>query len=238
MTVTTIAAGVRQVTVGPGPGSHVYLLDSDEGVIAFDAGIKGSGPDILAAAGGRLAKVILSHSHVDHRGGASELNAPVFCHPDEVADAEGDAGRSYIDFDRIANEQMRGIIAQLNAIWDGGPVTISGTVEEGEEIAGFGVLHVPGHAPGQIALFRESDGLLLAADTIYTVDLETGQEVPARVPHPATNIDTDLARKSIARLASLRPTSAWAGHADHVTGDVKGQLQRAADGAEHHPETL
>ena len=32
--------------------------------------------------------------------------------------------------------------------WDGGPVQISGTVSEGDEIAGFRVIHLPGHAPG------------------------------------------------------------------------------------------
>jgi glyoxylase-like metal-dependent hydrolase (beta-lactamase superfamily II) len=97
-TVTQIAPGVRQVSVGAPFSSHVYLLDGPDGPIAFDAAIKDTGPAVLAAAGGRLDRVILSHSHIDHRGGAGELGAPIYCHPDEVADAEGDAGRSYTDF--------------------------------------------------------------------------------------------------------------------------------------------
>lgn len=41
---------------------------------------------------------------------------------------------------------------------------IAGTIADGEQIADFRVIHIPGHAPGQIALFRRSDRLLIAAD--------------------------------------------------------------------------
>src|SRR4029450_2668581 len=106
-TTRTIAAGVRQVTVGAPFNSYVYLLDTPEGPVAFDAGIKDTGSAGPAGAGGRLERVILSHSHRDHRGGANELEAPIYCHPDEVADAEGDAGASYTDFGLIQHERIR-----------------------------------------------------------------------------------------------------------------------------------
>ncbi|HSZ68914.1 MAG TPA: MBL fold metallo-hydrolase [Solirubrobacteraceae bacterium] len=229
-TVTQIAPGVRQVSVGAPFRSHVYLIDGPDGLIAFDAAIKDTGPAILAAAGGRLERLILSHSHVDHRGAAGELGAPIYCHPDEVADAEGDAGRSYTDFSRIANERVRKVLPQLLAAWDGGPVKITGTITDGEQIAGFRVIHSPGHAPGQIALFRESDRLLIAADAIYTLDAETGRPASARVPHPFSNWDTEMARESIRRLIPLQATSVWAGHAEAMAGeDIAAQLERAAD---------
>lgn len=228
--LTQIAPGVRQVSVGAPFRSHVYLIDGPEGPIAFDSGIKGSGEAILAAGGGRLDRVILSHSHVDHRGGAGELGAPIYCHADEVADAEGEGGRSYTDFSLIENEQVRELVPRLHAAWDGGPVAISGTVIDGEQIAGFRVVHIPGHAPGLIALFRESDRLLIAADAVYTLDAETGKPASARVPHPFSNWDTELARDSIRQLVPLAPTSVWTGHAEAVTGeDVPEQLARAAD---------
>lgn len=226
---TTIAPGVRQLTTGPGPGTHVYLLDDGPHVVAFDAAIRGTGEEILAACEGRLSHLVLSHSHADHRGGAPELRVPIICHPAERADAEGDGGQHYIDFDRIANEAMRPIMTSLNAQWDSGPVTIDATVEEGSEVAGFRVLHVPGHAPGQIALFREEDRLLLAGDAIYMIDLETGQVGSPRVPHPAVNADTEQARASILRLAELEPASVWSGHGPAVTEDAAAQLRQAAE---------
>jgi glyoxylase-like metal-dependent hydrolase (beta-lactamase superfamily II) len=220
---------VTQVSVGEPFRSHVYLIAGEEGPVAFDSGLKGTGAEILAAADAPLERVILSHAHVDHRGGAAELGAPVYCHPDEVADAEGDAGRRYTDYSLIENEQVRELLPQLHDAWDGGPVEITGTIGDGEEIAGFQAIHIPGHAPGQIALFRQSDRLLLAADLVFTMDPETGRPASARVPHPFSNWDTEVARESVSRLAPLGANEVWLGHAEPLTGeDVAGQLEGAA----------
>jgi hydroxyacylglutathione hydrolase len=227
--VREVAPGVKRVSVGEPFWSHVYLLDGPDGPVAFDAGVKGAGAAILAAAGGRLDRVILSHSHADHRGAANELGAPVYCHPDEVDDAEGDAGLNYVDYSLIESEPVREAQRQLPALFDGGPVAIAGTVEEGDLVAGLRVVATPGHAPGQIALFRESDRLLLAADAIWTFDAETGQPTSARVPHPFSNWDTESARESIRRLIRLRPAVVRPAHSKPLKGDdVEEQLERAA----------
>jgi glyoxylase-like metal-dependent hydrolase (beta-lactamase superfamily II) len=91
------------------------------------------------------------------------------------------------------------------------------------------VIHVPGHSPGQIALWREADRLLLLADSVYTLDFETGRPTPARVPHVAVNWDSDMARASIARLAELGPLTAWAGHSRHVSENAQRELRAAAE---------
>jgi hydroxyacylglutathione hydrolase len=227
--VSDVAPGVRQLTIMSAISMHVYLIDTAEGVVAFDAAIRGSGTEILAAAGGSVAKVILSHSHADHRGAAAELDAPIYCHPAEVEDAEGDGGEAYIDWPLIESPVVREALPKLHALWDGGPVPISGTIDEGEDVAGFRVIHVPGHAPGLIALYRDADRLLLGSDIVYTFDAETGEDSPARVPHPALNWDTDLARASIKKLRRLGVSSLWTGHAQHLTGDVSAQLDAAAE---------
>jgi hydroxyacylglutathione hydrolase len=234
--VSDVAPDVRQLTIMSTISMHVYLIDTAEGVVAFDAAVRGSGAEILAAAGGSVAKLILSHSHADHRGAAAELDAPIYCHPTEVEDAEGDGGEAYIDWPLIENPVVREGLPKLHAVWDGGPVPISGTIEEGEDVAGFRVIHVPGHAPGLIALYRDADRLLLASDVVYTIDAETGKDSPARVPHPALNWDTELARASIKMLKGLGATSLWTGHARHLTGDVSAQLDAAAEWP--HPARL
>ena len=48
------------------------------------------------------------------------------------------------------------------------------------------------------------------------------------MPHPAFNVDTEQARASIRKLASMAPSVAWPGHANPVTGDVVAQLEHAA----------
>jgi ketosteroid isomerase-like protein len=46
--------------------------------------------------------------------------------------------------------------------------------------------------------------------------------------HVAYNQDTEQARASVRKIAALEPATAWPGHADPVTGDVRAQLEAAA----------
>ena len=105
---------------------------------------------------------------------------------------------------------------------------IADTVAEGDELAGFEVVALPGHAPGLIGLWRAADRLALVSDCFYTLDPQTGIHGHPRVPHPAFNRDTEQARASIRKLAAMEPAVAWAGHAEPLTGDVRAQLETAA----------
>jgi steroid delta-isomerase-like uncharacterized protein len=226
-----IADGVWLVRGGIPKIMNVYLLEDDGGgVTVYDAGISDM-TTAVAAAGARLGgirRVVLGHADADHRGTAPGLNAAVYCHPAEREAAESpEHYRSYWDRAKL-DPHGRAVLWRLLPTWDGGPVSVAGTVEEGDEIAGFRVIRLPGHAPGLIGLFRESDRLALVSDTLYTVDPQTGRHRPAHVPHPAFTQDTEQARASIRKLAALDPATVWAGHADPVTGDVQAQLDRAA----------
>lgn len=226
-----VAEGVWLLRGGfPMKTMNVYLIEDEGGVTVFDAGIKAMAGGIASAGAqmGGIKRVVLGHSHGDHRGAAPRLSAPVFCHPDEVADAEGDGGEHYFDLSKLRRRYARVLMPRLLRMWDGGPVHIEGTVSEGDDVAGFKVVHLPGHAPGMIGLWRESDRLALVSDTTYTLDPETGRHGPPRVPHRAFNKDTEQARASIRKLAAMEPAAAWPGHADPVKGDVRGQLERAA----------
>jgi hydroxyacylglutathione hydrolase len=227
-----VAEGVWLVRGGfPLKTMNVYLIEDDGGVTVFDAGIRAmtKGVGSVAAPMGGIKRIVLGHEHADHRGAAPGLGAAVFCHPDAVADAEGDGGEHYFDFSKLERAFARITMPWLIRHWDGGPVRIEGTVKEGDEIAGFEVVHLPGHSPGLIGLWRESDRLALVSDTLYTLDPQTGRHGPPRVPHRAFNKDTEQARASIRKLASMEPAAVWPGHADPVLGDVRGQLERAAD---------
>ena len=225
-----IAEGVWIIRGGvPSKEMNVYLVRDGDGVLVFDAGIKAMAKGVAAAGAqlGGITRIVLGHSHPDHRGVAPALGVPVFCHPDERADAEGDGGMHYFDLSKL-DLHGRVLLGRLLPIWDGGPVTIAGTVREGDQIAGFEVIDLPGHAPGLIGLWRERDRLALVSDCFYTLDPQTGRKGHARVPHVAFNHDTEQARASMRKLAALEPAAAWAGHADPLTGDVRGTLERAA----------
>jgi glyoxylase-like metal-dependent hydrolase (beta-lactamase superfamily II) len=225
-----IADGVWVVRGGlPRKVMNVYLLRDGDGVCLFDAGVASMGPALatIGARMGGITRVVLGHAHPDHRGAAPHLGAPVWCHVAERADAEGDGGVHYFHMDQL-DLHGRLLLGRLLPIWDGGSVEVAGTLEEGDDVAGFRVVHLPGHAPGLIGLWRESDRLALVSDCFYTLDPQTGMPGAVRVPHRAFNADTEQARASMRKLAALAPATAWSGHAEPLRGDVAGQLARAA----------
>jgi glyoxylase-like metal-dependent hydrolase (beta-lactamase superfamily II) len=231
-TLEPVATGVWLVRGGVPRTMNAYLIEDDGGgVTLFDTGINSMAPALIRYAGtlGGINRVVLSHAHVDHRGGAKRLGLPVWIHPADRADAEGDAGIHYMHLDRFP-PVVRQVYPLLQRNWDGGPVTVAGAVEEGEDVSGFRVVHLPGHAPGQIGLFRERDGVALAADAFLRVDSLTGRPTKPVLPHRAFNHDEALVRESLRKLAALGPSSAWPGHGDPVRADVRGTLERLAAG--------
>ena len=225
-----VAEGVWRVQGQPGR-CNVYLVRDGDGVLMFDAGARTMTNAVAAAAAqlGGLTRIVLGHGHTDHRGTAPSLGVPVLCHPDEVVDAEGSGGWRYWDEElKFLNPLHRRLhrFFHDNA-WDGGPVTIDGTVSEGDDVAGFEVVHLPGHAPGLIALWRESDRLALTSDVFYTLDM-WGRDSEPHLPMDGYNHDTEQARASLRRLAAMEPAAAYPGHANPLTDDVRAQLERAA----------
>jgi hydroxyacylglutathione hydrolase len=216
---------------------NIYFIEDGDGVVQFDAGSKAMTKK--ARAGGEklggLRRIVLGHAHADHRGTAPSLNAPIYCHPDEVADAESDnAIAPYMDISELPVAFSRRVYPFLLRRWDGGAVKVTGTVSEGEEVAGFKVLHFPGHAPGLIGLWRESDRVALVSDVIYLIDsAKLGKPLPpgeASVPHPAWAWDHAKAKESVRKLAALEPKVVGAGHAEPLRGEnLRETLERAAE---------
>jgi glyoxylase-like metal-dependent hydrolase (beta-lactamase superfamily II) len=183
---------------------------------------------------GGLRRVVLSHAHSDHRGTAPFMGVPVHCHPDEVADAESDASiPPYFDLSKLEVAPVRWIYPYLLRKWDGGPVRIEGTVTEGDDVAGFKVVHFPGHAPGLIGLWRESDRVALVSDVVYMVDSARLKPLPegeVSVPHPAFAWDHQKAKDSLRKLAALEPLVVATGHNEPLRGE--GLRERLEQGAE------
>lgn len=229
-----IADGVWLIRGGPLRTMNVFLLEEpeDDGVTLFDAGEKGMAGAIEAGAApfGGIRRVVLSHADNDHRGAALALarNAPILCHSAEVDAAQRGGHRDYWDRRKLS-PAVRAVHRFLMAYaWEGGPTPISGTLQEDDEVTGFRVVELPGHAPGMIGLFREADGLALVSDCFYMTSM-WGRPQPPAVPLEAYTLDTTQARDSIRKLAALRPRTVWPGHRGPLAGpDVVAQLERAA----------
>jgi glyoxylase-like metal-dependent hydrolase (beta-lactamase superfamily II) len=232
-----VADGVWLLRGDLGKSMNVYFLEDGDGVVQFDAGTKAMTKATRAAGEelGGVKKVVLGHGHADHRGTAPEMGVPVYCHPDEVGDAESpDAIDSYMEISTLPALRARLAYPLLMRRWDGGPAGIDGTVAEGDRIAGFEVVDFPGHAHGLIGLWRESDRLALVSDVVYLIDsVKLGKPLPpgeASVPHPAWAWNHDKAKESVRKLAALDPAVVAAGHAEPLRGEsLREPLERAAE---------
>src|SRR6478735_7917999 len=145
-----------QATAHPRKTTNIYLLREGDGVALYETGSAHNAEEIRRAAAerGGITRIVLSHAHADHRGGAPQLDAPIFCHPAERPGAEGDGWlKDGYDLSKIEHPALREGLPGFLRELDGGPLTIAGTLREGDEVAGFTVLHLPGHTPGQIGLW-------------------------------------------------------------------------------------
>ena len=84
-------------------------------------------------------------------------------------------------------------------------------------------IHVPGHTPGQIALFREKDRLLLLADAFVTVRQDSRYRVLVQkkeVCGPPVYLTPawDAAYASVKQLAALHPETVISGHGTAMQG--------------------
>ena len=233
-----VADGVWRITRGFPLKINVFLVREGEGVAVFDAGHKPMGSVVRAAADalGAATRVVLGNAHADHRGGARAIGAPVQCHADERADVEGDGGARYFDYDRLPFF-ARPLTPRLMAAWDDGPLEVAATLAEGDRVGDFEVVHLPGHGPGCIGLWRAGDRLALSNDCFALFDPALPRAGRPRVPHPAFNWSTERCRDSIAKLAALEPVTCWPGHFGPLTGDVAAQL-RAIQADRPSPATV
>ena len=201
-----VADGVWQFALTPRNGVNAWLI----GDVVVDAGTPGMGKKLAKKLAGRtLAAHTITHAHPDHVGGSAHvcrsLGLPFWC-PAGEADAVR-AGRSTPGASRIRPLLERG---------SGFPtVDVARELREGAEVAGFRVLDVPGHSGGHIALWRESDRVLVGGDVFFNLSLKTFRYGLREPPGPFT-VDPERNRQSMRRLAELEPSVACFGHGPPV----------------------
>ena len=84
-------------------------------------------------------------------------------------------------------------------------------LREGDEVAGFEVLDVPGHSAGHVAYCRAGDRTLICGDVLFNIRLPT-LRAGLREPYRPLTADPARNRDSARRLADLRPHLVLFGH--------------------------
>ncbi len=190
------------------PTINVYLAED----VLIDAGRTWDRGRIFKELDGvEISAVALTHVHPDHQGSAKAVcdarGVPLACHADDVDAMEGR---------RPVGSGAAFIPRLYDKIWTGPPHPVDRVLNEGDEIAGFRVVHAPGHAPGEVIYFRDSDRVAICGDVVRNMSFLTG--LPGvRQPPDEMTYDPPENRRSIQKLAALEPSLILPGHGPAIT---------------------
>jgi glyoxylase-like metal-dependent hydrolase (beta-lactamase superfamily II) len=155
--------------------------------------------------GRRLSMVALTHCHPDHQGAAFFMcrkhGIPLACHEADVPAMDGTG-------------PMRPktlIVHWLGDLIAGPPHRVRRVLRDGDQVAGFRVVHAPGHTPGHVIYFRDSDRVAVCGDVLANMSFVTLQP-GLRPPPSAFCVDPLQNWKSVELLASLHPKLVLFGH--------------------------
>ena len=207
---------------------------NDEWVL-MDTGMSNCAASILEIVSERFPRnnrpsaIILTHGHFDHVGGIQELidewKTPVYAHPAEFVYLTGQ--RTYPTHNITRGRKS---ITRMSAMYRDERVNIgnvllplpsAGTLSC---LPGWRWIHTPGHSPGHVSLFRESDRVLLAGDAFVTVRADSFykaifQKAEINGPPPFFTTDWAVAHDSVKKLAALKPDIAVTGHGPAMEGE-------------------
>ena len=249
MTVTTPEPAVRRAAVEPRPVLddlaylctvmvNVYFVGPsharDREWVLIDAGMPGSANRIARAAearfgpGSRPSAIILTHGHFDHVGALERLahswDAPIYAHAMELPYLTGRS--SYPPPDPTVGG---GMMSTFSWIYPKGPIDLGDRVHslpEDGSIPGlpdWRWIFTPGHTPGHVCLFRDSDKTLIAGDAFVTTKQESAlavitQRRELHGPPMYFTPDWGAAASSVSTLADLEPEVVATGHGEPLRG--------------------
>lgn len=216
-----VAEGVWRLDQPIAPIINVYLV----GDVLIDAGRRTDRRRILRQIEGRdISLLALTHAHPDHQGSAKAVcdarQIPLACHADDVDAMQN----GMMPFAKSTTSRL------VIRIWGGPPHPVARVLHEGDEVAGFRVIHAPGHSLGEVIFFRDSDRVAICGDVIRNLNYLTLR--PAlKEPPDGFNYDTAENRRSIRKLAALEPSLILPGHGAAVTDvDEFGRFAAALPG--------
>ncbi|MFR9792828.1 MBL fold metallo-hydrolase [Streptomyces sp. MB22_4] len=216
------------------PVGQAYLWQDGEELTLVDAGPIGSGALIADAVRGLgrspqdVRRVVLTHFHEDHAGGAGEFaassGAEVLAHRLDAPFVRGELAGPPPRFE----EWELPIHAEVSRhLPEGTPLPPPSVTEVTDgEVLGFGggatVVHVPGHTDGSIALFLPAEGVLFTGDTVAASPVD-GTVMPG-----VFNLDRHRLSDSVRRLADTGADVACFGHGAPVMRGASAELRGAA----------
>ncbi len=179
----------------PGPWLNVVVL----GDVVVDSGLRWSRRRLAEVLRGRdVSAHVVTHAHADHTGSSAWL-----CRHTGAGLQMGAADAVRFESGRIDTvaSALGRAVARLA---EPERARVDRHLREGDAVGSFVVVEAPGHSPGNIALWRAADRVLVVGDS--PVNVSRSASAPRWVHLPRSlHSDPDQVRASRRRLAELRP---------------------------------
>ena len=149
------------IPVTPFQQNCTLLWDDDTkvGAVVDPGGDVARIQDAIAQTGVTVEKILLTHGHIDHAGGAAELR---------------DALHVKIEGPHRADDRLLQSLQQTGlkyGITDAQPVTPDRWLDDGDVVTvgglSFSIFHCPGHSPGSVVFFDAVNRFCLMGDVLF-----------------------------------------------------------------------
>ncbi len=221
-----LAEGVHRIPTAPFDGINSFVFtEADGSVTLVDCGLKRAPARIvagLAAIGHHprdVTRIVLTHAHADHAGGANRLReqtgAPVAAHADDAGWAR--RGRIPPTDRSLTSGRLFGRFGATR--FD--PFDVEQELRDGDELpvaGGLRVVHTPGHTPGHVALLHPPSGVLVTGDSI-------GNLFGVRWATLAFCSDARLTQVTADRLGELDYSVAAFTHGPHIADRARERIR-------------
>jgi len=186
-------------------GGALYANSYVIGDFLVDAGVL---PMAIEPYKDTIATIVLTHCHFDHTARVKEIahmcRAKVAIHKLDAPGLLDDARNLAMHF----GSRSPAIVPDI-------------LLKEGDSVGGLHVLHTPGHTPGSICLFSETDQVLISGDTVFT-DGGFGR-------YDFMGGSRDELVRSIDRLSLLDVEGLYPGHGVPVESGGSGHIASARE---------
>lgn len=205
-------AGVAVLdNVGRVPGFvNSYTFLGGEETYLIDTGLSRKARSIVRAFRAshvpldRVRKILLTHHHPDHRGGAAYLlqntRALLACHSDDAPFVDGRT--------KPPMSPLMRLFLRVR------PASVALPLKDGDRVGPLVVIHLPGHTPGAVAFYEPVGKLLFSGDSVV--------EHNGRLTLPAARFAANLeqAVRSLDRLRTIDVEVLLPGHGVPVVKNV------------------
>lgn len=159
-----LAAAIVPVTPFQQNCALIWDAASKRGAVIDPGGDVPRIRDAIAKTGLIVETILLTHGHLDHAGGAMELQRQLAAQG-QIAPIVGPDSRDKFLLDGIATQARGfGLSGMDNA-------TPDRWLAEGEQVSiggvAFNVLHVPGHTPGHVVFVSQTRRLAIVGDVLF-----------------------------------------------------------------------